>query len=300
MDISVNAGYLKKKRNSESIRSAEECFRIGIEAGFKVFDYSPNVCCDNWEQLADDAANAAAKLGVWIEQSHAPYNFYAKRSPEFFYELLDRSVVAATRMGISQLVFHADEYHPDYNTPFDAKTGLQSAYDSIAPHVEKALKSGVKVALENVFEDHHGVGRDERSHFCGDIDELIAIIEKFGDKRVGCCWDFGHGKLGVGNENHCDAIKILGDKITCTHVHDNYYGKDLHLPPFMGDADWESLMCAMKQIGYSGNLTFEMVYGNLYEDGVLPFMKNLYATGEVLVKMFNGASDCGVLKNPMI
>ena len=166
--------------------------------------------------------------------------------------------------------------------PFDVKEGLEEVYASLAPHIEKTLKGGVKVALENVFEDHP----KKRTHFCGDLDELVAIIEKFGDERVGCCWDFGHGKLGVGNDGHCDALKRLGDKIICTHVHDNYYGKDLHLPPFMGDANWEELMRTMKQIGYRGNLTFELVYGKLDEPLVLPFMKNLYHTGEILVKMF--------------
>ena len=74
----------------------------------------------------------------------------------------------------------------------------------------------------------------------------------------------------------------------CTHVHDNYYAKDLHLPPFMGDANWEELMQTLKEIGYKGDLTFEMVYGNLTNEGVMPFMKNLYATGETLVKLFEG------------
>ena len=47
-------------------------------------------------------------------------------------------------------------------------------------------------------------------------------------------------------------------------------------------------MPTLKEIGYCGNLTFELVYGTLNECGVLPFMKNLYATGDVLVKLFEG------------
>ena len=288
MNISVNANYLRVQRNTALKRTPLECISICAEAGFSVLDYTPNIYCDEWKKSVDETIEATEKTGIYIEQSHAPFNFYSRRSPELFFELLDRSVIAASRMGISQLVFHADEYHPAGGQLFDAKVGLNVVYDSLAPHVEKALKGGVKVALENVFEDHYKVGKNERSHFCGDIEELIAIIEKFNDDRVGCCWDFGHGKLGVGNENHCDAIRTLGNKIICTHVHDNYYGKDLHLPPFMGDANWEELMPTLKEIGYCGNLTFELVYGTLNECGVLPFMKNLYATGDVLVKLFEG------------
>lgn len=290
MHISVNANYLRTQRNTNVKRPHFDCLSMCAQAGFKVLDYTPNIYGDDWENVIDDIMNATVKAGVIIDQSHAPFNFYSKRSPELFFELLDRSVVAASRMGISQLVFHADEYHPTAEQPFDAKEGLQIVYDSLAPHVEKAIKCGVKVAIENVFEDHYKVGKNERSHFCGDIDELIAIIEKFNDDMVGCCWDFGHGKLCVGNENHCEAIKRLGGKIICTHVHDNYYAKDLHLPPFMGDANWEELMRTLKEIGYKGNLTFEMVYGNLTDEGVMPFMKNLYATGETLVKLFEGGN----------
>ena len=288
MNISVNANYLRTQRSTNVKRTHFECLSMCAQAGFKILDYTPNIYGDDWETVIDDIMNATASAGVIIDQSHAPFNFYSKRSPEFFFELLDRSVVAASRMGISKLVFHADEYHPTAEQPFDAKVGLQIVYDSLAPHVEKAIKGGVKVALENVFEDHYKVGKNERSHFCGDIEELIAIIEKFNDDMVGCCWDFGHGKLCVGNENHCEVIKRLGSKIMCTHVHDNYYAKDLHLPPFMGDANWEELMQTLKEIGYKGDLTFEMVYGNLTNEGVMPFMKNLYATGETLVKLFEG------------
>ena len=288
MNISVNANYLVKTRDSDVRRSPEECMNICVQSGFTVLDYSPNIYCDEWEREIDAVMNAAEKLGVRIAQSHAPFNFYSRRSPELFAELLDRSAQAAVRMGISQLVFHADEYHPAEGTAFDPNAALNAVYDVIAPHVEKALKGGVKVALENIFEDHFRVGKNDRSHFCGELEELIAIIEKFNDPSVCCCWDFGHGKIAFGNEGHCDALRALGSKIICTHVHDNYYGKDLHLPPFMGDANWEELMPTLKDIGYNGDLTFELVYGNLADKCVLPFMKNLYLTGETLVKMFKG------------
>jgi sugar phosphate isomerase/epimerase len=77
----------------------------------------------------------------------------------------------------------------------------------------------------------------------------------------------------------------MGSRIVCTHIHDNYYKKDLHLPPFMGEANWELLMKAMEDIGYRGNLTFELGYSTL-EDRLVPsFMQNLYETAAILKEM---------------
>ena len=289
MNISINANYLFRQRGTSAQRSTEECIKICAEAGYRVIDYSPNIWDDSkWEGDVDDAMNAAAKYGVTITQSHAPYNFYSGTSRERFMQLLDRSAEAAVRMGIRDLVFHADEYHPPKGELFNSDDALIQIYDILSPSIEKCAKGGVRATLETVFEDHFGVARDQRSHFCGDISELIAIIDKFNDPMVGCCWDFGHAKICVGNDSHTDAIRRMGKRIICTHVHDNYYGKDLHVPPFMGDANWEQLMPALREAGYTGDLTFELVYGNIYEDQLLGFLKTLYQTGIILNGMFEG------------
>ena len=288
MNVSINANYFTRTRKKGLIHTHDECIKLCVDAGFRFLDYSFDVWCDGWESEADEIMNAAAKYGAVIEQSHAPYNFYSRCPMEVFLKALDRSADAAIRMGIRNLVFHADEYHPTPDTPYDANIALQQIYEILAPCIEKTVSGGVRAALETVFEDHYGVPKDKRSHFCGDIQELIDIIDKFNDPMVGCCWDFGHAKLAVGNDKHTDAIRQMGNRIICTHVHDNYYGKDLHLPPFMGDANWEELMPALKQAGYDDSLTFELVYGNLPDEQVPAFLKQLYYTGTILSEMFEG------------
>ena len=128
----------------------------------------------------------------------------------------------------------------------------------------------------------------ERTHFCADVEELIAIIDKFNDKMVGCCWDFGHAKLSLGNAQHADAIRRMGNRIICTHVHDNLGHGDAHLQPFMGDANWEHLMPALKDVGYQGSLSLEMVYGCMHPELMEGWVKQLYQTGEILARMFDG------------
>ncbi|MBO5294603.1 MAG: sugar phosphate isomerase/epimerase [Clostridia bacterium] len=286
MKLSINANYFLLTRQPNRYRTIDESFALCKEAGFQVLDFSPFLD-DRWEANANAAVEAAEKYGLVLEQSHAPYNFYSNLPAEQFSVILDRSIEAAIRMKNRQLVFHMDEYHAATTEEYDPEAALKSAYEALAPHVEKALAGGVRVALETIFEDRKTYGLKGRSHFGGTFEELMASIARFDHPDVGCCWDFGHASIGYGKE-HCEMIRKMGKKIICTHTHDNYYNRDLHVLPFMGDLPWADLMRTMREIDYGGNLTFELVYGRL-PDRLLPgFIKQTYDTGVVLLDMFEG------------
>ena len=265
------ASFLRAKR-SGGRRDARECVRLYAEAGFRVIDYSPDFSDEGWLEETYQAAEAAAKYGVDVTQCHAPFNFYKKEPLDKFRVLLDRAAEGARVLGAKQLVFHFDEYHPPAGVPFDADTALRSAYEALAPAVEKTLACGVGAAFENTFEDHHRVGPDERSHLCAEIEELEAAIGMFADERVSCCWDFGHAQLQFGDK-HADMIRRMGKRISCTHVHDNYYGKDLHLMPFYGQLDWETLIPALADTGYASSLVFEAGYGRFPDELTNEFLR---------------------------
>ena len=190
-------------------------------------------------------------------------------------------------MGIKTLVFHADEYHPPKGGLFDPKAALEEIYDCLAPSIELLTAGGVKAGLETVFDRGRDLPLDQRTHFCADINELIAIIDRFNDPMVGCCWDFGHARLAFGRDKHAEMIKKMGSRINCTHVQDNRGGGlDIHLPPFFGDMNWEELMAALKSTGYSGSLTFEVIYSCLPDALIEDHARQLYRIGEVLADAF--------------
>ena len=85
-----------------------------------------------------------------------------------------------------------------------------------------------------------------------------------------------------------DALKTVGAHLCCTHVHDNYYGKDLHLMPFLGDIDWESHMTCLREMDYKGKLSFELVYGRFPEKLLPAWVDEVYAVGQHLLDLFNG------------
>ena len=258
------ASFLRAARTGGK-RSPDACLRLCAEAGFEYLDYSPDFSDEDWLTEVHEAAEAAGKYGVSITQCHAPFNFYRKDPPERFRLLLDRAAEGARILGAKDLVFHFDEYHPPAGTAFDPETALRSAREVLSDAIEKTVSFGINAALENTFEDHHRVGPEERSHLCAPIEELEAAIDMFRDSRVTCCWDFGHAHLQFGGM-HADMIRRMGRRITCTHVHDNYYGKDLHLMPFYGQLDWETLIPALAGTGYGGTLAFEAGYGRFPDE----------------------------------
>lgn len=275
MKPAIFAGFLMKKRDG-TLRTPDECIRLCKEAGYTTIDWSPNYSRISWQDEAKAAARAAEKYGVTIIQSHTPYNFYKKDPLDFFKMQLGQSVETAAMLGVKDLVFHFDEYHPAPDAPFDPEKAIDIIYDVMAPYIEKTASLGINAALETIIED-----RQVRSHFGGDFRELEASLSRFNDEHVTCCWDFGHAELAY-KEHHIENMKKIGKRISCTHVHDNYYERDLHLLPCSGNLNWEALIPALRSTGYDGALTFEGGYGCIPDVVVPEFMKYTYDTMDFL------------------
>lgn len=284
MRLSINANYLKKTLGGK-LRTPEECIRLSYEAGFSIVDYSPELFDDEWEREVHAVREAAEKYGVQIEQSHAPMNRYSRVAHDEYLKFHDRSVEAARIMGNKHIVFHADEYFMPECGPYDAEAAFRESVGVIAPHVEKCIKYGINVGIENVFEDGYKCPAGCRSRYCSTAEELIRAVDYFADSHVGCCWDFGHARVAFGRDGMTDALRQLGARVICTHTHDNH-GSDAHQPPYHGDIDWTKQMQVMRDFGYKGNLTFEMVYGTMPDELLPEFLTGLVHTGEHMIKLF--------------
>lgn len=289
MELSFSLDYLRKKRETESLRSIEDMAKLCSEAGFRYVDYSPDFCADDWEKLAYHDREVLERAGICVEQTHAPFNRYRRYRREDFPVYYRRLFEASEILGAKYVVVHADEYSTTSGR-YDQNEILDFTYDYLAPFVEYAEKNGMTVAIENVFEDktRYCPQIGGRSRFTSTTEELKAIIERFNTPSVACCWDFGHAKCSFGKDAMLDAMKELGKYIVCTHVHDNYYEKDLHLMPFMGDIPWEAHLAALKEMGYQGKLSFEFAYGSLPEELLPTWLNMVYSTGEYMLSIYNG------------
>ena len=115
--------------------------------------------------------------------------------------------------------------------------------------VDAAEKAGVKLAFENV-----------------EGEEYLSALMKYFEKReiVGFCWDTGH-ELCYNRSR--DMTASYGDRLLCTHLNDNlgitdpehiFWTDDLHLLPFDGITDWQSVADRLNRCGFTAPLTFEL------------------------------------------
>jgi sugar phosphate isomerase/epimerase len=261
MELGINLNYVCKGIPNITLEQTVEKAVYCRELGFTSLDYLTNLSGDDWRDRAKRFRALMEENGVYTHQSHAPFNRYNKaRSIEEFKPYVARAIEAAGILGSKYIVLHADEYRLAEGELYDSKTVHEWTYEYLAPFVELADRCGVEIAIEDLFEE--AGNKKPRSRHCSTTEELLALINRF-DQKISCCWDFGHGEVAFGADGSLEAFKEMFPHISCTHVHDNYYNKDLHLLPYQGNLDWNAHMRYMKENGYKGNFTYEFVYGNM-------------------------------------
>ena len=117
---------------------------------------------------------------------------------------------------------------------------------------------GVKVGIENLFQ------RDQLRKYivksvCNSSDEMIRYIDTLDSEYMVGCLDLGHVGLPVRDDEAQDFIRALGkDRLKALHVHDNDYQNDQHILPYLGKLKWAEITQALADIGYEGNMTYEI------------------------------------------
>lgn len=278
MKLSVNPKHFQKAAVWEADRDILEAIDLVREAGFTRLDYGTEDVAE-----ANRVAEYLSATDIQVNQSHLPYNRYRGEDYEPFARRLMETARCAKIMGSPILVVHGDEF-PFGQITYTREAARDFNYRLFAPVVEFAEQNGMRVAFETVFQDMDPL---EKPRHCSLVEELCALVDLYASPSVGICWDSGHAKVqyGISQPN---VLKTAGKRVIATHIHDNYYGKDLHTFPFMGDTDWKRLMENLLAIGYGGDLTFEMVYDRLPRTLAPAYLKLLFASGEMLMDMMKG------------
>ncbi len=222
------------------------------EAGFAGMDFNNDVAEYHTDAHGEDfyreLAAYAASRGVAICQAHAPFpSSYpeAERSERRFSEIL-QGMKNAAYLGAPMIVVHPCTHLP-YDEPgnpellFDYNLAF---YRRLAPY---ARELGIRIAIENI----------ERSSVTSTPERLCRLYDALADPIFTVCFDVGHCLFeGV---DPAEAIRATGARLRtgCTHIHDNFGERDIHTLPFYGKVDWESVMCALAEIGYRGDLNYE-------------------------------------------
>ncbi len=278
----TTSGFVDRVYGSDIPRDPFESAMICRAAGFHYLDMNaPTYGFESgWFDKVKALRDRLADEGVRVWQSHAPMNRYKREDFAVFDQKQMRAVEAAKAIGAEYIVFHADEYRaPDFK--FDPEVAFEFEYKRLVPIVEHATEFGIKVAIENTFDDCG----PERGHqrFTAEPDELISLVERFNaPDEVVCCWDFGHAS--VTNFDMTESLKKLAPYVKCLHVHDNYHwkGGDWHLPPFLGKTDWKAQMDILRSAGFDGAFNVELVYGNLPDPILVEYLRFVYKACEYI------------------
>ena len=185
----------------------------------------------------------ADETGMNFEFIHAPFDGINKmwEEGEGYLDLFNRiktSIDVAASISVPIVITHLSS---GWNPPAISELGY-SRFDLLVDYAES---KGVILAFENLRAK----------------DNVLGAMERYKDRDcVRYCYDAGHEYCytpGV------DWIKIFGDKLICTHIHDNMgydptIDPDFHYLPFDGTLDYADMIRRLDEIGYTGNLTLEV------------------------------------------
>lgn len=88
------------------------------------------------------------------------------------------------------------------------------------------------------------------------VDGMLRLMDQVGSKAIGMNWDPSH--LFPSGETPAVGILRLRDRVFHTHISDNDAVTNAHWRPGKGKIDWESVMKAMKAVGYNYVLSLEL------------------------------------------
>lgn len=288
----TNLFYENNPQGNGFVRS----LRRTHEMGFDAIDFcmcpmqrgETELCGDDWESRLADICAVQSELGLAIEQSHLPYPkvLVRRKLPtdegceqnEFFMRMTDRALRISAALGVKWAIVHPVE--ADGEGECSLKQSLAYNHRIYDPLVEKAKKLGVGIAFENMADV------DGHRRFGVTAEELLMLVESYGDPAVGICWDFGHGNRSF--KDQTPQIRQVGPYLRATHVDDNMgLGKDdLHTLPFFGTVKWTQIMPLLREIGYAGNFNFELaVCRRMPKDMVEETVRYAYYIGRKLLAM---------------
>ena len=219
-----------------------DCLRLIKKTGFEttMFDW-------HTPDEAKETVEFCRKIGLEVDNFHAPFGglnvmWYEGEAGENYTKRIEEYVTTAGRLNIPIVVVHCTAGGiPE--EPHGSPIGIER----FARIIELGKRCGVKIAFENL-----------------EYPEMLGLImDVFKNEDIGFCYDTGHEALCTPGMRF---IPLYGDRLCCTHIHDNYgasYSKvpivhgDCHMLPFDGCLDFGRIMSDIRSTGYTGALTLE-------------------------------------------
>ena len=236
-------------------KAVELCAKAGFDGwDFSMFDmcrylWPQDICVDSGHPLrteqylkfARELKNIGLDNGIVCNQSHAPFPVDVPEVRSY----LKRAIECTAEAGGEICVIHpANNKSPEENAEM---------YLELLPF---AKSCGVKMATENMWNWPAG---DTHSSFaaCATSESFCRHVDAVNDDYLVACLDIGHAEMQGSGEGAANMIRALGSRLQALHIHDNDRLYDSHQIPFSMAIDFDGVVQALKDIGYSGWLTLE-------------------------------------------
>ena len=225
------------------------------------------------ERYHFEMAELFQKYGIEYETVHAPFGrindiWKAGEDGDAMCRQLTDCVDRCALVGVPVAVVHL-------SSGIKAPSITDIGRERFAALVAHAKDKGVCIAFEN-----------QRK-----LANIAWAFEYFADApNVGFCWDCGHEACFAGGREY---MPLFGDKLICTHLHDNS-GRpddDQHLLPFDGSIDFGRVAKRLRESKYQGTLTLEIFDVNNHNyDFITPqaFLEKAAMVAKRLRRMVDG------------
>lgn len=273
-----------------AITSHEKAIELTAKAGFDAFDLSMfEMAKFDWKtrtvaengspfrradylKFVRELKKIGQDCGIHCNQSHAPFPTHVPEVKDY----LKRAIECTAEIGAKICVIH----------PFNHKGAKENAefYLGLLPF---AKEYGVKIATENMWSWNQKLGHAGPAA-CSCPDDFLAHLEAVNDQSFVACLDIGHAEMKGSDTSAVQMINALGHHLEALHIHDNDLLNDSHGIPFTMNIDFEPIVKALKNIGYSGYFTLEASYSlsGYTEENVFDGVCAMANAAKKLVQMY--------------
>ena len=206
-----------------------------------------------WTTITETVANTLEKNNLQLIQTHA-FMYSLRLSSEIIRPEIeaafDHTIRLSGEMGAGWCVFHP---RTSVNSGFRPEVSLEDNKRDFSTYLELGIQCGTGIAVENMpIFNHNFPIMPYFGYNCGD---LCSLVDSLNDEHFGICWDTGHANM-VGFDQ-AEAIQYMGNRIKCTHLHNNFGRSDDHATPEQGNVPWEKVMPTLKKANPDCLLTLE-------------------------------------------
>lgn len=286
MRLSVDhAAICKTFGLEEGLRLIKSAGFDCIDYGFIVFDTKGTLFPDNFREELRYVARLLKEIGLGCDQTHAPIPVSYGPATIHFGEMLDMSnphftdmvyaLEGSALLGATKCVFHglavpaggSSEQYMEFNYAY---------FKALEPY---AREFDVKIGIENLEKISGNLYEAEWQN---------ELLNRLDSPYFYALVDMGHAAASETTpDKHLRAIEK--GRVQGLHFHD-FNTMDAHIVPGLGITDWDKVAITLAEIGYSGDLSMEVVTHRLFPKTVIPTaLKFTAESGRAFIRKFEKA-----------